>query len=61
VLQTLAGLAIALSAAWIAIGPDNAFHLKRYFDMEVMESGYDFIWESPKGPDFDKYHREKRP
>ena len=29
----------------IAVNPDNVFYMKRPFDIEVIDSGYDFIWQ----------------
>lgn len=38
--------------------PNNIFHLKRGFGMEIMETGFKFIWQKQKRPDFYKYHPE---
>lgn len=59
VLIAFAGLAIA-GAGLIAANPDNAFNLRRNFDLEVMETGYKFIWQEIQRPEFYKYHPEKR-
>lgn len=44
----------------VICNPDNVFHLKRDFDMEVMETGYRFIWQYTARPDYYKYHPEMK-
>ncbi len=44
----------------LALNPDNIYHLKRDFDMEIMETGFKFIWQKQERPDFYKYHPEYR-
>ena len=50
---------IVIFSTWIASSKDNIFYLKRDFKMEVMETGYKFIWQKQPLPDFKKYHPEK--
>ena len=49
--------------AFIASNRDNLFYLKRPFDIEVLETGYKYIWDGntrPENFDFEKYEREKK-
>jgi hypothetical protein len=39
----------------LAANPDNIFYLKRPFDMQVLETGYKFIWQDTVRPDYIKY------
>ncbi|EMJ67309.1 hypothetical protein LEP1GSC034_4831 [Leptospira interrogans str. 2003000735] len=34
---------------------DNLFYIKRPFDMKVLETGYEFIWQNTERPDYYKY------
>lgn len=43
-----------------ASNPDNMYTLKRDFDIEIMETGYKFIWGNQTHPDYDKYHPEMK-
>jgi hypothetical protein len=54
-LWTLAGFVLG-GATLIASNPDNLFYVKRPFDMDVMETGYKFMWQHTERPDYYKYH-----
>jgi hypothetical protein len=51
VLWVSAGIVIS-GASFIASNPDNLFYVKRPFDVEVMESGYKFMWQRTERPDY---------
>jgi len=57
VLLSLSGL---LTVGLILIGsnPDNIYTLNRGFEIGVLDSGYEFIWENPVRPDSYNYHPE---
>jgi len=55
----LTGLVIAGSGL-IASNKENLFYLKRPFKMEIMTTGYQFIWQSTERPDYYKYHPEDK-
>jgi hypothetical protein len=43
---------------FIASWSENKFYLKRDFQIEKMETGYNFIWQEQVRPDYHKYHPE---
>ncbi len=45
-------------AGFIASNPNHLFYVKRPFDMEVLETGYKFVWQPTERPDYSQYHRE---
>ncbi|MBX7108735.1 MAG: hypothetical protein K1X61_08830 [Chitinophagales bacterium] len=47
---TIAGYAIIIRSS------DSVFHLRRPYDMEIMDSGCKFIWQSTKRPEYYQYH-----
>ena len=47
-------------AGLIASNSTNLFYLKRPFDIEVMETGYKFVWQKTERPDYYKYHPEEK-
>ncbi len=55
VLWTLTGIVISFSGLSL-INPDNLFFLKRPFAIEIMDTGYTFIWQDTIHPDYYKYH-----
>ena len=55
----LSGLVIS-GVSLIASNSDNIFYLKRSFDIEVMETGYKFIWQQTEQLDYYKYHPEDK-
>ena len=59
VLWVFAGLVVSGSGI-IAANPDNLFYLKRSFEMEVMETGFQFIWQQTPRPDYYRYHPESK-
>jgi hypothetical protein len=54
-LWTISGI-IILGASYIASFPENIFHIKRPYDMEIMQTGYKFVWQHTERPDYYKYH-----
>lgn len=58
-LWTISGI-IILGATFMASFPENVFHFKRTYDMEIMESGYKFVWQNTERPDYYKYHPKKK-
>jgi hypothetical protein len=56
-LWTVSGL-IILGALFTASFSENIFYIKRPYNMEIMETGYKFIWQHIERPDFNKYHPE---
>lgn len=57
-LFTVSGL-IIIGAALTAFLPGNVFKMKRDFEIEVMDSGYQLTWQEPGRPDFYKYRPRK--
>jgi hypothetical protein len=53
-LWTVSGLFIAFGALLVT-NKDNIFYIKRPFDMQVLETGYEFIWQHTERPDYYKY------
>lgn len=58
-LWTVSGL-IILGASYVASFPEHIFYFKRSYDMEIMETGYKFIWQHTERPDYYKYHPEDK-
>ncbi len=58
-LWLVTGLIIATSAL-IASNKNNLFYVRRPFNIEVMETGYKFIWQRIERPGSYKYHPEKK-
>jgi hypothetical protein len=50
----LSGLFIAFETLFAA-NPDNIFYIKRPFEIQVLETGYEFIWQYTERPDYYKY------
>lgn len=46
-------------ATYIASFPDVHFYFKQRDEMEIMETGYKFIWQHTERPDYYKYHPKK--
>lgn len=59
VLWALTGL-VVIGATFIASNSNNLFYVKRPFDIDVMETGYKFIWQEVERPDYYKYHPEEK-
>ncbi len=58
-LQALTGL-IIISSMIVASMPEHIYKVKRDFDMEVMVTGYKFIWQHQERPDFAQYDPRKK-
>jgi len=48
-LWTISGL-IIIGASCIASFPEHIFYFKRPYDMEIMETGFKFVWEQTDRP-----------
>ena len=62
VLLSIAGL-FAGGLILIASNSTNLFYFKRQFDIEILETGYRFMWDGysrPENFDFDEYERNKK-
>jgi hypothetical protein len=59
VLWTLTGLVVS-GATLIASNSDNLFYANRPFDIQIMETGYKFVWQQTERPDYYKYHPEDK-
>ena len=46
ILLLLAGI-ILTGLIFIAANPDNIYSFKRKFDIEIIETGFKFVWEDP--------------
>jgi hypothetical protein len=44
----------------LAVNPDNIYKPTREFDIEIMETGYRFVWQDNTRPDFDKYYPDMK-
>ena len=53
-LWIVSGLFFALGTLFATYG-DNIFYIKRPFDMQILETGYEFIWQRTEQPDYYKY------
>jgi hypothetical protein len=53
-LMTITSL-IFCGAIFIASMRENIFKLKKDFDVEVKETGYNFIWQNTQRPNIEKY------
>ena len=58
-LYSLAILCLLLTS-FIVINPNHLFHIKRDFNIEIMETGYKFIWQNPEHSDYYTFHPEKK-
>jgi hypothetical protein len=50
---------IMLYSIWITSFRENLFYFKRGFTIEIMETGYKFIWQNQERPGCLKYHPQK--
>lgn len=41
---------IIIGASLIASNPDNIWHVKRNFEIEILETGYKFVWQHTEKP-----------
>lgn len=57
-LWVITGILI-LGASYIASSPEHIFYFKRPYNIEIIETGYKFVWQHTERPDFNKYHSEK--
>jgi hypothetical protein len=60
-LLSIAGL-FAGGLILLASNSTNLFYLKRQFDIEILKTGYKFMWDGysrPENFDFDEYERNK--
>lgn len=60
-LLSIAGL-LASGLIFIASNSTNLFYIKRHFDIEILKTGYRFMWDGysrPENFDFDEYERNK--
>lgn len=49
---------IIIGASYIVSFPENIFHFKRPYELEIMETGYKFVWQHTEKPDYYNYHLE---
>lgn len=54
ILLTISGL-LCLAALWIGTMPEHIYKTKRDFDVEVLTTGYKFIWEAQERPRYEDY------
>lgn len=61
-LLTVTGL-IVIGAIWIGTMPEHIYKTKRDFDIEVLTTGYKFMWQPQSRPNYEDYksikNREK--
>jgi hypothetical protein len=61
-LLSIAGLLTA-GLILIASNSDNVYKIKRQFDIEILKTGYRFVWDGysrPENFDFDEYEKNKK-
>jgi hypothetical protein len=58
-LWTISGL-IIFYATYIASFSENVFLLKRGYEMEIMETGYKFVWQRTERPDYYKNQSKEK-
>ncbi len=56
-LLTTSGL-LTVVALLIAVDSTNVFYAKRPFEIQVLEVGYEFIWQDIEKPDWNDYERD---
>jgi hypothetical protein len=49
-LWIISSLLIAIGALW-GSSKDNSFYMKRPYDIQVLETGYEFLWQYTERPD----------
>jgi hypothetical protein len=54
-LLSIAGL-VSFFLILLAINPDNIWTTTRENEMEILDTGYQYIWQDRIRPDYDKYH-----
>lgn len=54
---SIAGV-IILAAVFIGSMENNLYFIKRPFDIEVLDTGYRFIWQNQKRPDYSDYVKD---
>lgn len=52
---------ITLIFGLITADSNNIYYSKRPYEMEIIDSGYKFIWQETEHPDYYKYHPERKP
>lgn len=50
---------ICLGALWIGTMPEQVYKTKRDFDIEVLATGYKFIWQQQDRPKYEEYKPTK--
>lgn len=55
-LTLIAGL-FCLGAIWIGTMPEHIYETKRDFEIEVLTSGYKFIWQNQERPEYEDYKK----
>ena len=58
-LWTVSGFIITFWAL-IASNKDNIVYIKRPFDIQILETGYEFIWQNTDKPDYNKYFLKEK-
>jgi hypothetical protein len=58
-LFVITGLILAGTVLLVSM-PDHVYKLKRNFDMEILATGYEFIWQSHKNAKFYDYHLNRK-
>jgi hypothetical protein len=56
----LVAMLIAVFSIWVASFTENLFYVKRNFKMEVIATGYMFIWQHNPANDYYKFHPESK-
>jgi hypothetical protein len=56
----LIAMLIAIFSIWVAAFTENLFYVKRNFKMEVIATGYMFIWQQNPAHDYYKFHPERK-
>lgn len=59
VLWLLSGIVLS-GATLIASDSNNVFFVKRPFDIDIMKTGYKFVWQQTERPDYYHYHPNKK-
>lgn len=58
-LWTFTGFIISVGVLF-ASNTENLFYVRRPFSIEIMETGYKFVWQQIERPDYYKYHPESK-
>ena len=57
ILALISGI-ICIGAIWIGTMPEHIYKTKRDFEVEVLTTGYKFVWQNQERPRYEDYKKE---